>query len=95
MLKEFKNGNIHLKLEKDDTGMDVIEKLYFNYDMFPVGDEYCIGNHDTACDWSYNGGSAYFTINGYDLVALEEGKTVILKPLSWDYIEEYILNEEC
>lgn len=94
MLKEYKNGNIHIRLEKDDTGLDVIEKLYFNYDMYPVGGEYCISNDCTACDWSYNGGSAYFRINGYQLFDLEEGKTIILQPLPWDYVEEYLLSEE-
>ena len=94
MLKEFKNGNIHIKLEKDDTGLDIIEKLYINYDLYPVSEEYCISNFATAADWCYNGGSAYYRITSYDLIALEENKTVILHPLNWDYIEEYILNEE-
>ena len=94
MLKEFKNGNIHIKLEKDDTGLEVIEKLYFNYDLYAVGDEYCISNFDVASDWCYNGGSAYYRIAGHQLMDLEDGKTVILKPLPWDYVEEYLLNEE-
>ena len=93
MIKQFKNGNIHLKLEKDDSGLDVIEKLYFNYDMYPVGDEYCISNDMTAADWSYNGGSHYFRIMGCELFELDEGKTIILKPLPNEYIEEYLLTE--
>ena len=94
MLKEFKNGNLHLKLESDDTGIDVIEKLYFNYELVPESDEYCISNYATASDWSYNGGYNYYRITSYDLIALESGKTVILQPLKWDYVEEYILNDE-
>lgn len=89
MLKQFKNGNIHIKFDGDETGFDVIEKLYFNYDMWPVGDEYCISNDMTAADWSYNGGSHYFRIMGCELVDLEEGRTIILKPLpreDWENI---------
>jgi hypothetical protein len=94
MLKVFKNNNIHIKLEKDDIGIGAIEKLYYNYDMYPVRDDYCIGNFAMAADWSYNGGWNYYTITSIDLVALEEGKTVILYPLDEEYINEYILNEE-
>ena len=95
MLKEFKNGNIHIKLEKDDTGVGVIEKLYYNYDLAPETDEYCISNYAMASDWSYNGGYNYYTITSYDLAKLEEGKTVILTPITdTEYINEYILKED-
>ena len=94
MLKEFKNGNLHIKLEKDDTGLDVIEKLYFNYDLVPESDNYCISNYAMASDWSYNGGYNYYRITSYDLVDLESGKTVILYPLKRDYVQEYILNDK-
>lgn len=94
MLKEFKKGTIHIKLEKEDKGLSVIEKLYYNYDMFPVGEEYCISNYATAIDWSYNGGYNYYRITSYDLQRLEEGKTIILYPLPQDYINEYLLEEE-
>lgn len=93
MLKEFKNGNLHIKLEKDDTGIDTIEKLYFNYDLHPESDEYCINNYATAADWSYNGGYNYYRITSYDLQDLENGKTVILYPLEDEYVNEYILND--
>ncbi|MGN1342050.1 MAG: hypothetical protein ACI4VL_02320 [Bacilli bacterium] len=93
MLKEYKNGNLHIKLENDDTGISVIEKLYYNYDLYPVNDEYCISNYMTASDYCYNGGSNYYRITGYDLLKLEEGKTIILYPLDDDYINEYILND--
>lgn len=92
MLKEFKNGNIHIKLESDDMGLEVIEKLYFNYDLYPVGDDYCISNDMTAADWCYNGGYNYYRITGGQLFDLEEGKTVILKPLPIEYVNEYISN---
>lgn len=95
MLKQFKNGNLHIKIEKDDQGIGVIEKLYFNYDLYPIGEEYCINNYCMGSDWCYNGGSHYYRITSYDWAALEEGRTVILIPLDWDYIEEYILNEDC
>ena len=94
MLKEFKNGNLHIKLEKDDAGLDVIEKLYFNYDLVPESDNYCISNYAMASDWSYNGGYNYYRIASYDLVDLESGKTVILYPLKWDYVQKYILNDK-
>lgn len=94
MLKEFKNGNLHIKLEKDDTGLDVIEKLYFNYDLVPESDNYCLSNYAMASDWSYNGGYNYYRITSYDLVDLESSKTVILYPLKWDYVQEYILNDK-
>ncbi len=94
MIKVFKNNNLHIKFEKDDSGNEAIEKLFLNYDLVPVSDEYCISNFAMAADWSYNGGWNYYRITSLDLVALEEGKTVILKPLDEEYINEYILNEE-
>lgn len=94
MLKEYKNGNLHIKLEKNDTGLSVIEKLYLNYDLCPETDEYCISNYATASDWSYNGGYNYYRITSCDLLELEKGKTVILYPLDEDYINEYILSED-
>ena len=94
MLKHFKNGNIHIKLEKEDVGLSVIEKLYFNYDLVPVSDDYCISNFATAADWAYNGGYNYYRITSYDLYNLEKGKTVILYPLDDKYINEYILTDE-
>lgn len=93
-VKQYKNGNLHLKLEKDDPGIGIIEKLYYNDDMYPVSDEYCISNFAMAADWAYNGGSDYFRITSYDLQELEEGKTIILHPLDADYVQEYILNNE-
>ena len=94
MLKVIKNGNIHLKIEKDDAGLSIIEKIYFNYDLYPVGEEYCISNYATACDYCFNGGSNYYTISSIDLFNLEAGKTIVLYPLQENYINEFLLNEE-
>lgn len=94
MLKLFKNNNLHIKLEKNDAGIGVIEKLYFNYDLVPESEKYCISNYATVSDWSYNGGYAYYRITSYDLYNLENNKTVILQPLDEAYINEYILNDE-
>lgn len=52
MIKLYKNNNLHIKLEKDDTGIDIIEKLYFNYNLVPESEIYCISNYATASDWS-------------------------------------------
>ena len=93
MLKEFKNGNLHLRIEKDDKGIDVIEKMYFNYDFYPVGEGYYLNNYTYAEDWCYNGGSNYYRIDSWDLYNLENGKTVILYPLEDKYVNEYILND--
>ena len=93
-VKQYKNGNLHLKLEKDDPGIGIIEKLYYNADMYPVSEEYYTYNFATASDWCYNGGSDYFSITSYDLQELEEGKTIILHPLYAAYLEEWILNNE-
>jgi hypothetical protein len=44
-----------------------------------------------AADWSYNGGWNYYTITSIDLMKLEEGKTIILTPLTQEYINEYLI----
>lgn len=87
---QFKNGNLHIRREKGDAGVDGIELLYFNADLYPVGEEYCISNYATAMDWSYNGGSDYYRITSYDLEDLENFKTIILKPLDDEYVKEFI-----
>lgn len=89
MIKHYKNGNLHIKFEPDFSGLDTIEKIYFNFDMHPVTSEYCISNYDTASIWSYNGGYSYYEITSYDLVALEAGKTVILKSLPDSFLNNF------
>ena len=91
MLKEFKNGNLHIKFEEIELGLEPIEMLFLNYDLVPLTDEYSIGNYAMAADWSYNGGSAYYTITSYDLANLNDGKMVILKPLDQTYIDKYLI----
>ena len=93
MIKHFKNGNIHIRIEKNDVGIDVVEKLYYNYVLYPVGDEYCISNYMSAQDWCYNGGMDYYCITSRDLYFLELGKTIILYPHDEAYINEYFLEE--
>lgn len=88
MIKQFKNNNLHIKFDSYDEGIGVVEKLYLNYDLCPICDEYCISNFAMASDWSYNGGYNFYTITSYDFDDLESGKTVILKPLSKKYMEE-------
>lgn len=94
MLKEFKNGNIHIKFNSDELEYDVFETLYEGYDIYPVTNPYSISNFAMASDFSYNGGSAYYRITSYDLDNLKAGKTVILQPLSEDYIKENQLDDE-
>lgn len=98
MIKQFKNRNLHIKFEDTDIGSTALEKLCLNYDMYPVGDEYCISNYATAIDVCYNGGSDYYTVTSYDLHDLESGKEVILQPLTDDYIQEIVkefYGDEC
>lgn len=92
-IKEFKNGNLHIKLEKDEIASiksgktSVIEQIYYN-DFNPMGAEYCISNYAVASDWAYNGGYNYYSITSYDWDDLEKGKMVILKPLDTTDLEE-------
>lgn len=93
IIKQFKNGNLHIKREVSDAGLEGIELLYYNADMHPVSEEYCISNYATASDWEYNGGFDYYRVTSYNLIDLEDFRTAILKPLPEKYIQEYILPE--
>lgn len=93
IIKQFKNGNLHIKREVDDAGLDGIELLYYNADMHPVSEEYCISNYATASDWEYNGGYDYYRVTSYNLIDLEDFRTAILKRLDDKYVQEYIIPE--
>lgn len=98
MLKEFKNGNLHLKLEKETitdvkTFGSLILYLYNEFDFFPIGEEYNISNYDIGINLCYNGCYSYYSINGYHLRKLQAGKTIILYPLEESYINEVLENE--
>lgn len=90
---QFKNGNLHIRREKGDAGTDGGMLLYFNSDLYPVGEEYCISNYATALDWCYNGGSNYYRITSYNLEDLKNNKTIILKPHDDEYVKEFIIPE--
>ena len=97
MIKEFKN-TLHLKLEKEEKKevkkYSDVEALCYLYDFYPVSDNYCISNYMMAIDFSYNGGSNYFSITFQELEDFKSGKMIILKKLGKRYINKFILNDE-
>lgn len=96
MIKKYKNGNLHIKMDGCDSidKLSDVEILCYNYDLTPVGDEYCISNYETACDFSWNGGYSYYRITHSQVNNFIKGETIILKKLPKKYIKEYILNSE-
>jgi hypothetical protein len=80
--KRFKNGNINVKLEKDETIkesllIDLLNELYY-LDCTLFGEEYCISNYDMAIDvYSYYD-DVLIRIIYSDLDKLKEGKTIKL-----------------
>ena len=94
MLKEFKNGNLHVNLKNEYWCHTLIETIYCCFDLHPINDRYNIGNDCIAIDLCYNGGSNYYRLTSYDMKKLKEYKTIVLHPLDEQYIKEYILNNE-
>ena len=89
MIKEFKNGNVHIKLECDlkeyerisDNGLlvELIDSL-FMVDTYAFGDSYCFGNSETGIDFiNIRINKTYTLLLGYDINLLKAGKTLILK----------------
>lgn len=91
MLKEFKNGNLHINIRDEEASPSIIETIYNCFDLLPVNDIYNIGNDCIAIDFSYNGGYNYYSITTYDFKKLKDNKTIILYPLDNQYINKNIL----
>lgn len=88
MIKEFKNGNIHIKLECDlldndrISETDLLVELINELDMIDVynfSDVKTYGNFDCCIDFiNIRINKAYTLLIGYDLSLLKRGKTLIL-----------------
>lgn len=88
MIKEFKNGNIHIKLECDlidndrisdtDLLVELIESLSM-IDTYNFSDVYPYGNFDCCIDFiNIRINKVYTLLIGYDCRLLKSGKTLIL-----------------
>lgn len=89
MIKEFKNGNIHIKLECDlkeyerisdtDLLVELIDSLSM-IDTYNFSDVYPYGNFDCCIDFiNIRINKVYTLLIGYDTGLLKAGKTLILK----------------
>ena len=89
MIKEFKNGNIHIKLECElsDNGrindtdllVELIDSLSM-FDTYTFGDICSFGNSETGIDFiNIRINKTYTLLLGYDINLLKAGKTLILK----------------
>ena len=88
-IKEFKNGNIHIKLECDLLDNDRIDdnELFVELveglsmiDTYLFDDIYSFGNFECAIDLiNIRINKAYTILLGYDIGLLKAGKTLILK----------------
>jgi hypothetical protein len=98
MLTKFNNGNINLKLEKEDLKelsenpnslMYVLsENLFFWNDMYFVGEDFCLSNYDMGINVvDANRGEIYVMSYNDMINKLAKGKTVKLYPA--DYTKEY------
>lgn len=90
MLKQFKNGNLHLNKKGENLNT---YNFYEVFDLLPIGEWYCLGNDCMAITLMYNGGSSYYTFTTYDMNKFKAGKTIILYPISShlvkNLLEEY------
>lgn len=89
MIKEYKNGNIHVKLECDlidnerISDNDLLVELINELDMidtYNFSDVYAYGNFECGIDFiNIRLNKAYTLLIGYDIGLLKSGKTLILK----------------
>ena len=77
-IKEFKNGNLHIKYSTDHNEWEMLSGILERLDCYVVGEEFCLGNYDMGC-MIYNAYSDLVYIFRFgDFEKLEEGKTIIL-----------------
>lgn len=92
--KYFSNGNLHLKKCKNENEEITFSNIYLFSDsicdLITVSNLYYISNYAAAMIYSYSGGFKYYELTSFDLLKLNEGKTIILKPLIDSEIEMYI-----
>lgn len=89
MLKELKNGNIHVRMDEWDVKAENgLLSLYNNYDFIPVGDEFHINNYYKSMYYERNG--SYFEITDRELDEFQNGKTLLLTPIEDEFTLELI-----
>lgn len=100
-IREFKNGNFHIKYEKDDTIQTSLDSclvdLILNLDM---SDMYLISETWESLS-NYNAGVTVYNIRlnkqyiiaDYDVASLKAGKMIILKGFTPDKYDMEIINE--
>lgn len=95
----FKNNNLHLKLNNADikefkeSKLSEIEYIFYTFNFVPIGEEYCISNYEMAVDIAFNGGWNFYRFNYSFINELLNGKTVILKPHTNKYYNEFLKKE--
>lgn len=98
-IKTFKNNNLHIKFNKEDikdfekSNLSEFEFIFYNLDLCPIGEEYCISNYNMAIDVSYDGGWNFYRFNYNCIEKLFDCKMVILKPHSEKYYNEFLKEE--
>lgn len=77
-IKEFKNGNLHIKYSADHNEWETLSGILEWLDCYFVGEEFCLGNYDMG-RMIYNVYSDLVYVFRFgDIEKLEEGKTLIL-----------------
>lgn len=101
MLKEYKNGNITIKFDKDTLNelkdgyeVETLNYIIFWLDLYFIGETYCLSNWDTG-HTIYNAYSdLVYVFPWRELETLKQGKTVRLYARKPDDTDREILESE-
>lgn len=100
LIKEYKNGNITIKLYLDNIGEfekdEILElsELFFQLDCYFIGDTYCLSNYETG-HTVYNTYSDLVYIFPWSaLEDLKAGKTIKLYALKPDETDREWMEKE-
>ena len=104
MIREFKNGNIHLKFDSDELRTAIeCDDFYKNYELAGalldsvdcnyIADFYSLGNSNQAIDIYNVRTGLLFTMLDDDFIDLQFGKTVKLIARKPTEEQQEILNE--
>ena len=89
MVREFKNGNINIKME-EYSYEEMMEELFW-VDCYPKGEPFSLGNFDMGFLIHNVRRNLVYTLSGGDIEKIKEGKTVKLyarEPNEWELGEE-------
>ena len=100
-VREFKNGNYHIKYEKDDVIstsldsilIDVIQELDM-CDMYFISETWqSLSNYNAYVDVYNIRLNKLYIIADYDVAALKAGKMIFLKGFTPDKYDMEVINE--